>query len=95
MNRGISDMAGRKEDPLKRQRIIPATEEQIIESNTYNSQRKASRNYDSKFEKIIVRLPQGSRDKINNYLSSSNKYPSTNAMIKALIEKEIKQKLDE
>ena len=54
----------------------------------------AAKEYENKLEQLTVRLPQGSRKKLNDYVAESNKYSSVNAMIKELIEKEIKQKLD-
>lgn len=73
----------------------------VIENNkiikttkTINSQRKAAKEYENKLEQLTVRLPQGSRQKLNDYVAESNKYNSVNAMIKDLLEKEIKQKLD-
>lgn len=63
-------------------------------TKTINSQRKAAKEYENKLEQLTVRLPQGSRKKLNDYVAESNKYSSVNAMIKELIEKEIKQKLD-
>lgn len=62
-------------------------------TKTANAQRRAAKEYETKVEQITVRLPQGSREIINNYVANS-KYDSANAMIKALLEKEIGQKFD-
>lgn len=93
MNRGVEDMP-KTTDESKKQLVIQATEEQVIDTNTYNSQRKAAKKYEGKIEQITVRLPQGSREQLNNYIASSNKYSSVNAMIKALLENEIGHSLD-
>lgn len=66
----------------------------VKKTKTRNSQRKAIKEYEQKFEQVKIRLPQGSRDKINKYLSESKKYASVNAMLKALIENEIGHSLD-
>ena len=66
----------------------------IKETKTINSRRKANRKYEQKFEQVKVRLPQGSKEKINKYVAESNKYSSVNAMLKALIENEIGETLD-
>lgn len=63
-------------------------------TKTGNWIRKASKKYESKLEQITVRLPQGSREIINNYVASSTEYESANAMIKALLEKEIGHKFE-
>lgn len=93
MNRGVADMP-KKADESKKQRVVRATQEQVIDTNTYNSQRKAIKKYESKIEQLTVRLPQGSRDKLNEYIKNNNKYTSVNTMIKALLEKEIGSSLD-
>ena len=61
----------------------------MLDTNTYNTQRQASKKYESTIEQITVRLPKGSKKQLTEYLESTNKYDSVNAMIKALIEKEI------
>ena len=66
----------------------------IKETKTINSRRKANRKYEQKFEQVKVRLPQGSRDKINKYVKSNDMFTSVNEMIKALIEIEIGQSLE-
>lgn len=66
----------------------------IRKTKTRNSQRKAIKEYEQKFEQVKIRLPKGSRDKINQYIAESNKYTSVNAMLKSLIENEIGQTLD-
>ena len=75
----------------------------------YESQIKASENWEKNNpqEKIILRVPSGSRKKINDYVErkaaeepDNRKYstdkgrPSVNAMIKTLIENEIGESLD-
>lgn len=81
-------------DKSKKQLVIQATEEQVIDTNTYESQRKAIKKYESKVEQLTVRLPQGSRAKLNEYVSKSDKFSSVNTMIKTLLENEIGQSLD-
>lgn len=93
MNRGLIDMP-KKADESKKQLVVQATQEQVIDTNTYNSQRKAIKKYESKIEQLTVRLPQGSREQLNEYIASNNKYSSVNAMIKALLENEIGHSLD-
>ena len=58
------------------------------------SRRRASANYDEGQDKIIVRLKSGGRDKVNEYVKANkDKYPSVNAMIKTLLEKEMQTEL--
>ena len=66
----------------------------VKKTSTGNPQREALEKYEKKFEKIVVRLPKGSREKIINYVNQSYKYSSVNAMIIDLLEKELKEKLD-
>ena len=66
----------------------------IKKTKTINSRRKANRKYEQKFEQVKVRLPQGSRDKINKYVKSNDMFNSVNEMIKTLIEIEIGQALE-
>lgn len=66
----------------------------IKETKTSNAQRKAMKEYEKKIEKLTVRLPQGSRDKINKYVKSNDMFNSVNEMIKSLIEIEIGQALE-
>ena len=66
----------------------------IKETKTSNAQRKANQEYDKKIDRFTFRLPQGSKEKINKYVTKSNKYSSVNEMIKALIEIEIGQALE-
>lgn len=66
----------------------------VRRTKAINSHRKAAEKYEKKFEQLTVRLPQGSREILNDYVAKSDKYSSVNTMIKDLIEKEIKQKLD-
>ena len=66
----------------------------IKKTKTINSQRKANQKYDKKIDRFTFRLPQGSKEKINKYVTESNKYSSVNAMIKALLENEIGETLD-
>ncbi len=63
-------------------------------TKTLNSQRRAIQNYEKKVEQLTVRLPQGSREKLNSYIANNSKYQSVNAMIKDLIENEIGESLD-
>lgn len=66
----------------------------IKKTKTINSQRKAIKKYEQTVEYVGIRLPKGSKAKINTYITESKKYKSLNAMIKVLIEKEIGQTLD-
>ena len=66
----------------------------IKKTKTINSQRKAMKEYEKKIEQLTVRLPQGSRDKINKYVKSNDMFTSVNEMIKSLIEIEIGQALE-
>ena len=66
----------------------------VKKTKTANSQRKAIKQYEQKFEQVKIRLPIGSRDKIKKYVIESNKYTSINTMLKALIENEIGETLD-
>lgn len=79
----------RQVDTTKKQLVIEAREEQVINTNTYKTQRQASKKYETTIEQLTVRLPKGSKKQLTDYLESTNKYNSVNAMIKALIEKEI------
>lgn len=65
----------------------------IVKATT-NAQRRASKKYENKIEQLTVRLPQGSREAIKDYVAKSKKYDSVNSMIKDLLEKEMKIKLD-
>lgn len=84
------------------------TDSSLKEGAVYISQKKASENWKkaNPQEMITVRLPKGSRDIINDYVERKSKEnpedrkystdkgrPSVNAMLKALIEDEIGQKL--
>lgn len=80
-------------------------------SGIYLSQKRQSEKFEEKVEKIIVRVPAGSRDAITKYVEeraaiepTNLKYnsfngkafrPSVNAFICALIENETGIKLDE
>ena len=66
----------------------------IKETKTANSQRKAIKQYEQKFEQVKIRLPIGSRDKIKKYVKSNDMFNSVNEMIKTLIEIEIGQALE-
>lgn len=79
----------RQADKTKKQLVIKSREAIVLDTNTYNTQRQASKKYESTIEQITVRLPKGSKKQLTEYLESTNKYDSVNAMIKALIEKEI------
>ena len=92
-SRGISIMP-KKADDTKKKLIIKAQEAQVLDTNTYISQRKAIKKYEGTVEQLTVRLPKGSRSLLNDYISKSNKYNSVNAMIKELLEKEIGKSLD-
>lgn len=75
------------------QLVIPAREEQIIQTDRYNSKRESVKKYLENFEQITFRLPKGSKDILKDYVKRSGKYESVNAMIKDLLEKEIGQEL--
>lgn len=79
----------KKVDVSLRQHIVKATEEQVVETKAYNSQRRAMKEREKKFEQITVRLPKGSREQLNNYVSNSSKYSSVNSMILELLENEL------
>ena len=66
----------------------------VKKTKTANSQRKAIKQYEQKFEQVKIRLPIGSRDKIKKYVTESNKYTSVNSMFKSLVENEIGETLD-
>ena len=81
------------------------------ESGIYLSQKKQSEKFEEKVEKIIVRVPEGSRAAITKYVEDKAeaepdnlKYnsfngkayrPSVNALIRRLIEDEMGVNLDE
>ncbi len=92
-SRGLSTMP-KKADSTKKQLVIKAQEEQVIETKTYTSQRKAIKKYEGTVEQLTVRLPKGSRAALKEYLDNNSKYDSVNSMIKALLEKEIGKSLD-
>ena len=93
MNGVLSDMP-KQSDKTKKQLVIPATNEKIVDTNTYNSQRRAIKKYEGTIEQITVRLPKGSRNKLNEYITRTGKYKSVNTMIKSLLETEIGFSLD-
>ena len=80
-------------------------------SGVYHSQKRQSEKFEEKVEKIIVRVPDGSRAAITEYVEKKaegepenlryNSYngkayrPSVNAWIRSLIEEEIGVNLDE
>ena len=72
---------------IENNKIVKATK-------TANAQRRASKEYENKIEQLTVRLPQGSREAIKDYVAKSKTYDSVNSMIKDLLEKEMKIKLD-
>ena len=81
------------------------------ESGIYHSQIRQSEKFEEKIEKIIVRVPEGSRAAITKYVEEKAeadpenlKYssyngkayrPSVNALIRSLIEDEMGVNLDE
>ena len=81
------------------------------ESKIYYSQIRQNEKYEEKVEKIIVRVPEGSRAAITRYVEKKAeadpenlKYssyngkayrPSVNALIRYLIEEEMRENLDE
>lgn len=81
------------------------------ESGIYHSQVRQSEKFEEKVEKIIVRVPAGSRDAIAKYVEAKaeaepenlrySNYngkayrPSVNALIRSLIEEEMGVNLDE
>ena len=81
------------------------------ESGIYYSQIRQNKKFEEKVEKIIVRVPEGSRYAIMRYVEERaeaepenlryNSYngkayrPSVNALIRALLEEEIGMSLDE
>lgn len=91
--RGLSTMP-KKADATKKQLVIKAQDEQVLDTNIYASQRRALKKYEGTVEQLTVRLPKGSRAVLKDYLDNNNKYDSVNSMIKALLEKEIGKSLD-
>lgn len=81
------------------------------ESGIYHSQIRQNKKFDEKIEKIIVRVPEGSRDAITKYVEERaeaepenpkyNSYngkayrPSVSALIRSLLEAEMGVSLDE
>ena len=81
------------------------------ESGIYHSQKRQSEKFEEKVEKIIIRVPEGSRAAITAYVEEranaepeNLKYnsfngkayrPSVNAMIRKLIEEEMGISLDD
>ncbi len=55
----------------------------------YESQKKAFKKYESKFEQIKIRLPEGSRKIIQDYIDKSDKYDSVADLLRQLLEREI------
>lgn len=100
MNRSVTDTMARTRNEGNYKHIIKDDKLEIVgdkiqaTTKTINSQRKAMANYEKKVEQLTVRLPQGSRGKLNDYIASSDKYSSVNNMIKSLLENEIGQSLD-
>ena len=72
-SRGLYTMP-KKADDTKKQLVIKAQEEQILDTKTYASQRKAIKKYEGTVEQITVRLPKGSRAALKDYLDNNNKY---------------------
>lgn len=111
MKKVINTMPKQADESLKTQKGT-YTVEREAEGGTYLSQKKASQKWEKNKpqEKIIVRVPEGSRDKINEYVTAKAaedptnlKYssyngkayrPSVNALIKALLEEEMDESLD-
>lgn len=102
----LNSMARKPDESLKSQaREYTVTRQ--APGGRYESQKAATEKYEEKkpMEKIIVRVPAGSRDKINEYVKKKaeensedlkyNSYngkayrPSVNALIKALLEEEM------
>lgn len=100
MNRSVTDTMARTRNEDNYKHTIEDDKLEIVgdkiqaTTKTINSQRKAMANYEKKVEQLTVRLPQGSREKLNDYIASSDKYSSVNNMIKSLLENEIGQSLD-
>lgn len=100
MNGSVIDIMPRVRNEENYQHEIESENLEVVDgkiqatTKTINSQRKAIKKYESKVEQLTVRLPQGSREKLNDYIAKSDKYSSVNNMIKALLENEIGQSLD-
>jgi hypothetical protein len=73
MNGVFSDMP-KQSDRTKKQLVIPATDEKIVDTNTYNSQRRAIRKYTDKIqdqkEQLKIWLPKGSSKVISDYVNA-------------------------
>lgn len=111
MKEVLDTMPKKPDDSLKTQQGTYTVERQA-EGGTYLSQKEASKKWEQKnpMEKIIVRVPEGSRDIITEYVEqkaledpTNLKYssyngkayrPSVNALIKALLEEELGRTLD-
>lgn len=67
-----------------------ADEKLKTESGVYKSQLKASEKYDkNNVDNIRLRVPKGWKEQMQEYVASSDKYNSVNAMICDLIKNEI------
>lgn len=91
----------RKEDPKYKELHIEAREEQIIDTNTYQSRRNAMKKYEEeRVEQLTVRVPKGTRSLISKYVEdhiedhpewTAKGKASVNAFIVDLINKEIEK----
>lgn len=108
----VVDIMARKPDESLKSQAGEYTVTRQAPGGRYKSQKDATEKYekDNPMEKIIVRVPAGSRDKINEYVQKKAtenpqdlKYssyngkayrPSVNALIKALLEEEMGISLD-
>ncbi len=83
----------KKADVNKKALTIPGTKARTIQTNTYQSSRKAQRKFEEGQEHLTVRVPLGSRQKIKDFVEKSDKYSSVNNMIVSLIEREMNTSL--
>lgn len=81
-------------DKSKKSLTIQGVRKKTIQTNTYQSSRKAQKVYETKQEHLTVRVPSGSRNKIKDFVENNkDKYKSVNNLILTLIEREMGTKL--
>jgi hypothetical protein len=80
--------------PKKGQKKMELYEKKVVEvegtNKTVRSQLNASEKYDKEnVDNIRLRVPKGWNDVLKEYVKSSGKYSSVNAMLNELIKKEM------
>lgn len=70
------------------QQIDEKTGEVIKETKTLQSQLRRNAKYDQNFDKIMLRVPGGTRDQLKDWVADSEEYTSVNELICKLLEKE-------